>query len=84
VDVGWSERVQDAVQELACSLVLGVAQELRWVASLEDRACVEEGDLVGDFPGELQFMGDDDHRPAVGCELFDQAQDVTDQFGVER
>ena len=72
------------MQELPGARLLRLAEDLRGGAALDDHAVGHEDDLGGDLPGELQFVRDDEHRPALARQLAHQREDVADQLGVER
>ncbi len=70
-------------QESPEAIALGMGQHLSRCAFFFDTALVEKNDTVGDFSGELHFVGDDHHGHAFFGELLHDAEDFADQFGVE-
>ena len=57
--------VEDSIQELARALLLRVADHLGGWTLLQDDAVVGEQHLIGNLFGELDFVRDDDQRPAL-------------------
>ena len=68
-----------------CSSVAAIAEQLVRRALLQDAALVHEDGAVGDFAGEADLVGDDDHRHVhlAGQRLHD-VEHFADEFGVER
>ena len=63
--------------------MLGVGQEGLGGGGFDDAAFVHEGDLVGDFSGEVEFVGYDEHGHSGLGEVSDDLEDFADEFGVE-
>jgi hypothetical protein len=58
-------------------------EELARGAFFDDHAFVHEDGAVGDFAGEADLVGDDDHRHAFLREGLHRVQHLADEFGVE-
>ncbi len=74
---------EDAADEGAGALVLGVVDDLAGRALLDDEALVEEDHGVGGLAGEADLVGDDDHGRAGSRQVAHDVEDLADQFGVE-
>ena len=57
--------------------------ELLWSPSCDDRACVDDDDLVGEVVGLLQVLRGEQHRGPVGGEGADHAPGVAPSRGVQ-
>jgi len=56
---------------------------LRW-AGEQHLAVIEKDDLLADCRSETDFMRNDNHRHAFGCQVAHDVQDLAGQFRIER
>src|SRR3954453_4133485 len=76
--------LQQLLEEEPRARLLGAREHLLRRGLLRDQALVHEDDPVGDLAGEAHLVGDDEHRHAATGEVAHYAQDLSDEFGVER
>ena len=71
-------------KELLQFLRLRIAEKcLRWPGFVNS-AFMHEDDAIGNFSGETHLVRDHQQGHAVVGQRFDNAQDLANQFGVER
>src|SRR5690242_13521210 len=75
--------LDDALEEGARPLLLGVAEDLVGRALLVDHAAIEEADLARDVAGKAHLVGSEQHGHAVLGEVAYDVEDLGDQLGVE-
>lgn len=61
-----------------------LAQHLASRAVLHDEAVLHVDDAVGDVPGEVHLVCDDDHRALLAGELANDGENLLRQLGIER
>src|SRR4051812_23391905 len=77
-------RVDHARQELPGARLHRVAEHLLGRAGFQQHALVEEGDGVGDLPGEAHLVGGHEDGHALCRRLADDGEHLADQLRVER
>ena len=74
----------EMAQELARARHRRRLEDLLRRPLLDDAAVVEDDDPVGDPPGEVHLVGDDDHGHALVGQRLHDAQHLADRLGIER
>src|SRR5215207_1360751 len=75
--------LDDAVEELARPRLLGRTEDSLRRPLLQNPACVEEDDTVGDVAGEPHLVCGDQHRHPALRELTDHAEHLGDELGIQ-
>ena len=73
--------VQEAPQEVAGPLVMGIVQDLLWRTLLDQLALVHEDDAVGRLAREVHLVGDHDHGRALVRQVLHDLEDLADELG---
>src|SRR5437764_284544 len=76
--------VEQAVEKRACAQLGRSGEDARRSPVLDNRSMVHEHDVVGDIARESHLVRDDEHSHALFSQLTHCAQDLSDEFRIER